>query len=158
MFHVISEKELSSKDFTSTFREIKIWENFNNDSCNFSYKFAFLAFVTFLSFCRVQKQESNFQQVCGLVTRNISVFFLFVVSSALLRGHAEFNEVLWRNFLTCYSCSYHSSMLLLEKFNGKHFIDNWIKLSLVTSVSISSQRMCSLKKVSLEICSFSARI
>ena len=31
-------------------------------------------FILFLSFLRNQKQESDFQQVGGLVTRNISVF------------------------------------------------------------------------------------
>ena len=30
----------------------------------------------FLSFCKIQKQESNFQQVVDLVTRNVSVFCL----------------------------------------------------------------------------------
>ena len=37
----------------------------------FIYKFAF---IPILSFLRKQKQKSNFQQVVGLVARNISTF------------------------------------------------------------------------------------
>ena len=48
---------------------------------NFGYKFAF---IRFLSFHRNKKQESNFQQVGGLVTRNIFVFCFFRV--ALFKG------------------------------------------------------------------------
>ena len=50
-----------------------IWKRFlyenncNYNSCKFSHKFIF---ILFLSFHRNQKQESNFQQVGGLVTRN----------------------------------------------------------------------------------------
>ena len=40
-----------------------------------------------------QKQESDFQQVGGLLTRNRSVF-LFIASRALLRSYAEFNRLL----------------------------------------------------------------
>ena len=43
------------------------------DSYRFIYKFAFILFLFFLT---NQKQESGFQQVGGLVTRNISVFCL----------------------------------------------------------------------------------
>ena len=56
-----------------------IWEIFlheNNHNCN-SYrcgdKFAFMLFLPFL---KNQKEESGFQQVGGLETRNISVFCL----------------------------------------------------------------------------------
>ena len=45
------------------------------------------------SFCPFQKQESGFQQVGGLVTRNISDF-LSVTSRAILQSHAEFNRLL----------------------------------------------------------------
>ena len=55
----------------------------------FSYKFAF---ILFLSFLKNEKQESGFQQVGGLVTRNISVFCLSRL--ALLRSHAELNRLL----------------------------------------------------------------
>ena len=56
---------------------LAIWEKFLNEnnrnynSYRFSYKFAF---VLYLGFLTNQKQESDFQQVGGLVTRNISVF------------------------------------------------------------------------------------
>ena len=43
----------------------------NYNSYKFSYKFVF---IPCMSFRRNQKQESNFQQVSDLVTRNFSVF------------------------------------------------------------------------------------
>ena len=58
---------------------LAIWEIFlhennrNYNSYRFSYKFAFILFLSFLT---NQKQESGFQQVCGLVKRNTSVFCL----------------------------------------------------------------------------------
>ena len=59
-----------------------------------------------------QKQESNFQQVSDLVTRNISVF-LFIASRALFQSYAEFNTFVKRISLhvipsriivSCYEC------------------------------------------------------
>ena len=35
---------------------------------------------------------------------------MFIASRALLQSHAEFNRLLWWNFLTCCSCLYYSSM------------------------------------------------
>ena len=58
---------------------LAIWEIFlhennrNYNSYRFSYKFAFILFLSFLT---NQKQKSGFQQVGGLVTINISVFYL----------------------------------------------------------------------------------
>ena len=58
---------------------LAIWEIFlhennrNYNSYKFSYKFAFILFFSFLT---NQKQESGFQQVGGLVTRNIPCFCL----------------------------------------------------------------------------------
>ena len=48
------------------------------NNCNFnSYKFSYkFVFIPSLSFRRNEKQELNFQQVGGLITRNISVFCL----------------------------------------------------------------------------------
>ena len=37
---------------------------------------------------------------------------LFIASRALLQSDAEFNRLLKRNFITCYSCLYFSSMTL----------------------------------------------
>ena len=57
----------------------RIWQRFlyesnrNYNPYKFSYKFAF---IPLLSFRRNQKQESKVHQVCGLVTRNTSVFCL----------------------------------------------------------------------------------
>ena len=64
--------------------------NCDYNSYIFSYKFVF---ILFLSFITNQKQKSGFQQVGGLVTRNISVFLL-IVSRALLESHARFNRLL----------------------------------------------------------------
>ena len=52
-----------------------IWETFfyENNRHHNSYKFAF---IPFLPFHRNQEQDSNFQQLGGLITRNISVFCL----------------------------------------------------------------------------------
>ena len=88
--------------------EIFLYENNHNYiSYRFSYK---LAFILFLSFLKNQKQESGFQQVSDLVTGDISVFCLYIASGTLLQSQAEFNRLLSRNFLTCYSSSYDSSM------------------------------------------------
>ena len=43
--------------------------------------------------------------------------FLFITSHALLQNHADFNRFLKRDYLTCYSCLYYSSMLMvIEKW------------------------------------------
>ena len=54
--------------------------NHNYNSYKFSYK---LAFILFLSFLSNQKQESGLQQVGGLVKRNVSVFVVVVVYNKL---------------------------------------------------------------------------
>ena len=74
---------------------LAIWEIFlhennrNYNSYRFSYKFAFILFLSFLT---NQKQESGFQQVGGLVTRNISVFCLYPVTLYLkgMRNSVDF--------------------------------------------------------------------
>ena len=58
LLQVINEKTLCSKD---------------KSEGDFSHK---VAFVSLLFFRKNQKQESNFQQVSGLVMRNISAFCL----------------------------------------------------------------------------------
>ena len=73
MIQVISEKTMCSKGFT------RIWEKYVHESnCNyysygFSYKFTFIHILSFLTH---QEQESGFQQVGDLVTRNI-LFFVY---------------------------------------------------------------------------------
>ena len=51
--------------------------NRNFDSDRFSYRFAFILLLSFLT---NQKQESASQQVGGLVTKNTSVFCLWRVA------------------------------------------------------------------------------
>ena len=51
-----------------------------------------------LFFLTNQKQESNFQQAGGLITRSIPVF-LFIGSCALLQSHVEFNRLYKEIFL-----------------------------------------------------------
>ena len=89
---------------------LAIWDTFlhENDHNYSFYRFSY-SLLSFLSFLTNQKQESDFQWVGGLVTRNISVFCLYRVTRYF--DHAEFNRVLWRKFLTCYSSSYYSFMI-----------------------------------------------
>ena len=47
--------------------------NCKYNSYKFDYKFAFIPFLPFL---RNQKQESNFYQIGGVVTGNVSAFCL----------------------------------------------------------------------------------
>ena len=58
--------------------------NRNYNSYRFSYKFAFILFLSFLT---NQKQYSGFQQASGLVTKNIC--FLIIASRALLQSHVN---------------------------------------------------------------------
>ena len=60
--------------------------NFKYNFYRFSYKFAFILCLSFLT---NQKQESGFKQVGGLVKRNNSVY-----SRALFQSHARFNRPL----------------------------------------------------------------
>ena len=72
MIQDISEKHCVAKVLLAI-GEILLHENNRNyKSYRFSYKFAFIVFLPLLT---NQKQESGFQQVGGMVTRNISVFF-----------------------------------------------------------------------------------
>ena len=67
---------------------LEIWEavlhenDRNYKSNKFSYKFAFMLLFSFLT---NQKQKPGFQQVGGLVTRNIC--FLLMASRTLLQSH-----------------------------------------------------------------------
>ena len=74
---MISKKTLCSKDFTSNLRNILHENNRSYNSCRFSYKFAFIPFLSFLA---NHTQESGFQQVGVIASR------------ALLQSHAEFNK------------------------------------------------------------------
>ena len=72
VFQVIREKNCVAKILHRIWETFLIEDNRNYNSCKFSYKFAF---IPFLSFQRNQKQESNFHQNDDLVTRSISVFW-----------------------------------------------------------------------------------
>ena len=73
VIQVISEKNRVAKIL------LAIWDIFlHENNCNYnSYRFTYkFDFILFLPFFTNQKQESGFEQVGGLVTRNISVFCL----------------------------------------------------------------------------------
>ena len=73
MFQVITEGGICRIDFSRNLKGIFMCKyDCNSNSYKFSSKFTF---ITFFSFHRNQKQESNFQQVGGLVTRNSFAFF-----------------------------------------------------------------------------------
>ena len=88
VFQVICEKTLGNKNFTSNFRDILYENNCNYNSSKFSYKFAF---IPFLSSRKNQKQESSFHHVGDLVTRNFLSFVYRKLRSTYLR-YAEFNK------------------------------------------------------------------
>ena len=73
VIQVISEKHCVAKVLLAIWEIILHENNRNYNSYRFSYKFAFILFLSFLT---NQKQESGFQQIGGLVTRIISVFCL----------------------------------------------------------------------------------
>ena len=73
VFQVITEGGMCRIDFSRNLKGILMCKyDCNSNSYKFSSKFTF---ITFFSFHRNQKQESNFQQVGGLVTRNSFAFF-----------------------------------------------------------------------------------
>ena len=64
--------------------------------------------------------HKNVKQQWGWVEKSVgycfgfyAVFYLlFMASRALLQSYTKFNRLLQKNFLTCYSCSYYSFMVL----------------------------------------------
>ena len=79
--------------------------NRNYNSYIFSYEFAFIHFLCFLT----NKTRTRFS--ASWWSSNEKYFcFLFVASRILLQRYAKFNRFLQRNFLTRYSCSYYSSV------------------------------------------------
>ena len=111
-------------------REIFLCEN----NCKYnSHKFGYKSvFIPFLSFCRNQKQEPNFQQAGSLVTRNIFCF-LFVASCVLpWRYNTKLHDStskgmpssidLYERIFLCHSCSYYSfilGMIMYDPFSAK---------------------------------------
>ena len=71
---LVYANKLFKKVLLATWEIFSHENNCNNNSHRFTYK---LAFILFLSFIINQKQESGFQEVDdGLATRNISAFCL----------------------------------------------------------------------------------
>ena len=93
---------------------LAIWEVFsvennqNYHSYSFSYKFAFI-FSFFVLFYK-PKTRIRFSASWRSGAENYFCF-LFIASRALFQSHVEFIRLLKRNFLTCYFCSYYSSMI-----------------------------------------------
>ena len=85
-------------------------------------------------FCPFLQTKSKYQVFSKLVVWLQEIFcFLFIASRALLQRHTEFNRILKRNFLTCYSCSYYSSMFIfmfLKKKIRKQICNSFNKVSL----------------------------
>ena len=103
-------KTLCSKDLTISLIDI-LMNNFIYDSHKFTYKFAF---IPFLPFRRVPKQEPNSQQVRGLVTRNISVLFVYSDSRYTSKAcRIQYNFI---NNLFFNICLYCSSMVSQNSF------------------------------------------
>lgn len=96
-------------------------------------------YLLFLSFRRIQKQESSFQKVGGPVKRNVSVFLL-MANRPLLQRHAKFNWLL-RNFFACYFCSYYSFMV---KFKIS-LACNKLVIFIGTLLHTKSERWCIIR-------------
>ena len=106
VIQVIDEKNCVAKVLVAD-REIFLHENNRNyNSDRFSYKFAF---ILFLSFLKNQNQEASWWS-----SNEKYFWFFFMMSHALFQSHAKFNRLLQRNILTCYSCSYDSFKIWLS--------------------------------------------
>ena len=105
VIQVISKKGLCSKGFTSNL----IWKRYiheNNriyNSYRFSYKFAFIQFMSFQT-----KPKTRIWFLASCSSANEKYFCFLVIASRAL-SCAEFNRLLQRNSRTCYFCSYNSS-------------------------------------------------
>ena len=62
-------------------------------------------------FSKEPKTRINFSESCSLVTKNTC--FSFRAIQALLQSHAEFNTLLRRNPLLCYSCIIVYSFMII---------------------------------------------
>ena len=106
---------------------LAIWGIFLHESnCNYnSYRFSYrFVFILFLSFLTNKKQESGFQQVGGLVTRNIC--FLFIASSAVLQSHAKFNRLFIKEFSYMLFTWNFLTWIFLQVFPSIwHFLYHW---------------------------------
>ena len=94
---VVSEKTLRSKGFLAIWKTISYINNCIYNSNKISQK---SAFISFLTFCRSQKEEANFQNVGGLVTKNHAGFsyysFMVIVSGLFCPFLPFFSSLLFK--------------------------------------------------------------
>ena len=65
-------------------------------------------------FCPFVETKTKNQIFSKIVACNKTYFcFLFLASRALLQRYAKFNKLVQKDFLTCCSCSYGSSIIIL---------------------------------------------
>ena len=108
---------VSSNQWENTVAKILqgMWERFlyeNNCNCN-SYKFSYKS--VFIPFLSNQRQESNFEKVGDLMTRNISVFCLQQLNSKDLK----------KDFLTLFLLvlQLHCNALWIDQVSISHLLD-----------------------------------
>ena len=104
VFQVTIEKTICTRILQGNWERFLYEKDRNYNYCKLSCKFTF---THFLFFQRNQKQESYFQQVGGLVTRNSFAIYLQGVA-LYLKGMPNSVDFYKR---TCCSCSYYSSMI-----------------------------------------------
>ena len=97
----------------TTFYEINC--HYNSDK--FSYKFAF---ILFCSFQEIKDKNQVFSKLLVWYFH-----FLFIANSLLFQSHVEFNRLLKRDFLACYSCSHYSPVSVCAK-HTRQFFTSWI--------------------------------
>ena len=151
VFQVITEKHCVAKISQG------IWEGFLNknnriyNSYKFSYKFAF---IPCLFLRRKQKQESNFQKVGDLVTRNISVTYLWRLA-LYFKGMPNSIDLYKRIFLRAIPVRMISSMIIYSLNAIKnlthvmYFSLNWI----IPWICIITLRICMFNNNSRRQCS-----
>ena len=109
VFQVIMKKHCGAKISQGIWERSLYENNRNSNSCKFCCKYIF---IPFLFFHRNQKQESNFQQVGGLVTWNSFTFYLQWVALYFkgMPNSIDFHKRIFLLDFLSYSCSYYSSM------------------------------------------------
>ena len=103
------------------------------------------------SFCPFWQAKNKNQVFSNWWSGNEKYFcVLFKASCALLQSHAKFNTVLWRNFLTCYSCSLKpcSSVPIV---NFEHVVAGWVVIAREKSCEIFDSGFFQLVSYRFEI-------
>ena len=112
-----SEKTLCSKGFTSNLRDIftKIVVTIIPTDL--------VTNLLVSSFCPFLQTKTRIWFSASWWSGNKKYFcLLFMESRALLQSHTEFKDFYKRNFLTCYSCSYYSSMFRTTFFASSRLL------------------------------------